>query len=378
MKIDRVDCFLLRCTLREPFGFSQWWYSARTALLVRVTCDAGLVGWGECYGSAEVNAAAVRDFLGPRLIGQDPLRTRVLWEELYNRARDYGRQGAFVAGLSGLDLALWDIKARACGVPLVTLLGGARQESVEAYASGLYFTRGGRLEARLAEEAAGYAAEGFRLVKMKVGLEFERDLANIAAVRAALGPGVRLALDANHAFSVPAAIRLGLAAADDGLAWFEEPVAPEDLDGYAAVRAALAPRGVPIAGGESEATRYGFRELLRRGCVDYAQPDLCACGGLTAGLDIAALAAAFGTELRCHTWGTAVALAASLHFVAALPEVPGALVPGERLVELDRTENPLRDELVPGFPERDGALLRVPDEPGLGLAPDLNVLERFT
>ncbi|MCC7494956.1 MAG: mandelate racemase/muconate lactonizing enzyme family protein [Fimbriimonadaceae bacterium] len=374
MNITAVDVFTLRHTLREPFGFSQWWYSQRTALLVRVTADNGLVGWGECYGDAAVNAAVVRDFCGPRVVGQDPRRIGVIWEDLYNRSRDYGRKGAFVAGLSGLDLALWDLQGKALGVPVSTLLGGARVDRVEAYATGMYFTRGGQQASKLAEEAAHYVGQGFRAVKMKVGLGLAADLANVRAVRRAIGPDIRLAIDANHAFSARAAIELGLHAAVEGLWWFEEPVAPEDLDGYADVRAALQPQGVAIAGGECEATRFGFRDLCVRRCVDLLQPDLGAAGGFTAGLQIAALAGAFGLELRPHTWGSAVAVAAALQFLAALPETPGALVPGERWLELDQTENPLRDELIPGFPERDGPWVKVPDGPGLGIEPRLEQL----
>ncbi len=377
MQIQSVDVILLRHALDEPFGFSQWWYSQRTACLVRIATDSGLVGWGECYGSAEVNAAVVRDFYGPRLLGRDPLQTTVIWEDLYNRGRDYGQKGAFIAGLSGVDIALWDLKGQAFGVPIATLLGGRRVDTVEAYATGMYFTRGEDQPGRLAAEAAGHVAAGFRALKMKVGLGLDKDLANLRAVRRAIGPDVKLAIDANHAYSARAAVELGLHAAMEDLWWFEEPVAPEDLDGYLEVRRTLNPHGVAIAGGECEFTRFGFRDLCSRHCVDIAQPDLCAAGGFTAGQQIATIANVYGVELRPHTWGTAVGLAAGLQFISSLCDMPGSLIPDQRWIEYDRTENPLRSELVPGFPVADGPLLQVPDGPGLGIRVDEGGLERW-
>ncbi|NUQ02021.1 MAG: mandelate racemase/muconate lactonizing enzyme family protein, partial [Armatimonadetes bacterium] len=126
MEIERVEVLALRQRLREPLGNAQRWESSRAALLVKVTTSKGLVGWGECHGSPELCAPIVNDFLGPRVIGQDPLKTAVLWENLYQRGREYGRQGLFLSALSGLDLALWDLKGKALGVSVATLLGGAR------------------------------------------------------------------------------------------------------------------------------------------------------------------------------------------------------------------------------------------------------------
>lgn len=377
MKIDRVDVFVAEHRLSEPFGFSQWWYAERTAVLVRVTADDGTVGWGECYGSAEVNAAVVREFMAPRLVGRDPFACQVIWEELYNRSRDFGRTGAFVAGLSGVDIALWDLKGRALGVSVATLLGGAWCQQVRAYATGMYFTRGADQPARLADEARRYVDEGFGALKMKVGIDVATDLRHLRAVRRAIGHEVLLAIDANHAYCAREAIELGLHAAGERIWWFEEPVAPEDYDGYAEVRRVLASEGVPIAGGEAEYTRFGFRELCARRCVDLAQPDLCAAGGFTGGLQIATIANVHGIQLQPHTWGSAVSLAAALQFIVALPPLPGALTARPRWVEYDRTENPLRDELVPGFPDRRGDLIRVPDGPGLGIDIDVERLKRY-
>ncbi len=370
MTVRSVDVFLLRHRLGEPLGHAQWWLSERTALLVKVTAEDGTAGWGEASGCAEVNAAVVREFLGPRLVGQDPLLTGVLWEDLYNRSRDFGRSGAFVAALSAIDMALWDLKGRLLELPVSTLLGGARAARVEACATGLYLRRGAEPAARLADEARRLCDQGYRSLKVKVGQEPAADLANLHAVRRAVGTDVRLAAVANRAYHAPAAIDFGLHAAIEQVTWLEEPLPPEDLDGYAEVRQALNPAGVAIAGGETEATRFGFRELCRRRCVDSLHLDLGAAGGFTAGQQIAALASAFGLPVQPRVSGSAVALAATLHYLAALPDSPGGAWPSERWIELDEADNPLLTGLVPGFPDRQGALVMVPDGPGLGVDVD--------
>jgi D-galactarolactone cycloisomerase len=220
--------------------------------------------------------AAVVEAVAPWLVGEDPLRTDALWQMVYARLRDHGQKGVVIQGLSGIDIALWDVKGKHFGVPVHRLLGGPLRTKVRAYATGLYRRKSGDPLAYLAEEAAGYAREGFTAVKLKVGFGVAEDAAVTSAVREAIGAGVGLMVDANHAFDAVAAIRLGRMIEDCDIGWFEEPVPPEDLAGYRAVKAALS---IPIAGGECEFTRYGFRELLVSRAVDIVQPDTCAAGG---------------------------------------------------------------------------------------------------
>ena len=226
----------------------------------------------------------------------------------------------------------------------------------------------------LVREAEAYAAEGFRAMKMKVGFGLDEDARNVGAVRAAIGSDRLLAMDANHAYDAGQAIRLGRKVEAYDLAWFEEPVVPEDLDGYCQVKAALR---IPISGGETEYARWGFRELCARRAVDILQPDLCGCGGFTEAWRIAALASASSVTVYPHVWGTAVGLFASLHLTAALPPNPPAMFAAEPLFELDRTPNPLRDQLALNPPKRAGDIVDVPTGPGLGLELDRTVLERY-
>src|SRR3954449_1146551 len=195
MKITRVRTHILEAKLSQPFAYSRAWYDTRTAMLVEIETDNGLVGWGECYGPARMTAAVVQS-VAPWLIGEDPLRTDVLWQSIYARLRDHGQKGAVIQGLSGIDIALWDIKGKHFGVPAYRLMGGPLRTEVRAYATGLYRRDAGEPERYLAEEAAGYAAEGFGAVKLKVGFGVEEDARMARAVRRAIGGNVALLIDA--------------------------------------------------------------------------------------------------------------------------------------------------------------------------------------
>jgi D-galactarolactone cycloisomerase len=212
-------------------------------------------------------------------------------------------------------------------------------------------------------------------VKLKVGFGVEEDAAVTRAVRDAIGPGVALMVDANHAYDAVAAIRLGRMIETHDIGWFEEPVPPEDLAGYRAVKAALS---IPIAGGECEFTRFGFRDLLMARAVDIVQPDTCAAGGLSECKKIADMAEAFGIRYNPHVWGTGIAIAASLQLLAVLPShTPTSLAPLQPMLEFDRTEHPIRQAILTQAIEHAGGIVRVPDGPGLGIEVDRAALARF-
>ncbi|MBN1676165.1 MAG: mandelate racemase/muconate lactonizing enzyme family protein [Kiritimatiellae bacterium] len=372
-RIEKVNTFVLRHRLAERFRFAQWEYAERRVCLVKVTAQGGAFGWGEGYGPAGVVRAGI-DFLAPLLLGRDPLEQETLWQAMFRRSFDFARQGVLLGALSALDVALWDLKGKLLDQPVSVLLGGRKRESVRAYATGLYFRECADLPAALAAEAAAHRAAGFDAVKMKVGLGVEHDHANVRAVREALGPNAALMIDANHAFSGVEAADLARRAAPHGIAWFEEPLSPDDCDGYAELRRKTA---IPIAAGECEARRAGFLRLFNGRCVDIAQPDICAAGGLTETKKIADMAYTFGVELAPHCWGTGIAMAAALHLLGNLDVVPGRLEERDPWLEFDRTENSLRDELTqPAFRAQNGRVA-VPDRPGLGIEVDQGALERY-
>jgi D-galactarolactone cycloisomerase len=343
-------------------------------MVVEIETDDGLIGWGECYGPARMTAAVVNS-VAPWLIGEDPLRTDFLWQMIYARLRDHGQKGVVIEGLSGIDIALWDIKGKHFGVPVHQLLGGTLRNKVQAYATGLYRRKSGDPLRYLAEEATGYVAEGFKAVKLKVGFGVEEDASVTRAVRSAIGSDVALMVDANHAYDAAGAIRLGRKIEEHDIGWFEEPVPPEDLTGYRAVKDALS---IPIAGGECEFTRFGFRDLFVSHALDIVQPDTCAAGGLSECKKIAEMAEAFGIRYNPHVWGTGIAIAASLQLLAVLPpHTPTSLTPIEPMLEFDRTEHPIRQAVLMQPIEHAGGIVRVPDGPGLGIEVNREALARF-
>jgi D-galactarolactone cycloisomerase len=379
VKIVDVQVHVLKSALAEPFAFSQGWVRQRSATLVEVTTDAGLTGWGEAFAQGleppEIAAAAILHALKPLVLGADPRDTEVLWHRMYHATRDYGRKGSVVAAISAMDIAHWDLAGKAAGMPVHRLLGGASRSRVEPYATGFYRIRGQGEAARLAEEAVCHHEAGFRLMKVKLGYGVDDDIACMRAIaRAVEGRGVGFMIDTNHAYGRAEALRLGRALAEYDLRWYEEPVVPEDLEGYREMRERLP---MPIAGGENEHTLYGFRALLAAGAVDIAQPDIGSCGGITAARHIIALAQAHGVAVNPHVWGSAVAQAASLQVIAAVPVAHHSLFAAGPVLEYDRSSHPFREQLVAEpLRQRDG-WVDVPERPGIGVAIDRAVVERF-
>jgi D-galactarolactone cycloisomerase len=375
-KIKTVTTHVVAAPVAKPFTSSRGWlYKVRGTCLVEIETDDGIVGWGECYGPSAVAKAFIDTQLAQQIIGRDPFDIEVIWEHLYNRIKDYGQTGMAIAAISGIDIALWDIVGKALGKPVHKLIGGAFRTEVQAYATGLYFTDMDRLVEEAVEEAEGYVAEGFRAVKMKIGLgEIARDHARVAAVRKAIGADIRLMVDSNHCFSVPNAIRLGRRLEQLDIEWFEEPISPEDVDGYVEVTRAL---DMAVAGGENDFTRWGFRDKIVRKAMDIVQPDVCAAGGITECKKIAAMATAHGVECVPHAWGSAVGLAASIHFLAAIPDQPPSLFPRPPLLEFEQEENPFRDHLALEPIRQVKGIVKVPEGPGLGIEVDRAVIERY-
>ncbi|WFR98574.1 mandelate racemase/muconate lactonizing enzyme family protein [Rhizobium tumorigenes] len=373
MKIAAVHTHLLEYHLPVPFESASMRFDRRAHMLVEIVCDDGTIGWGECLGPARPNAAVVAAYAS-RLIGVDPLETEKIWAVLYNALRDQGQRGLSITALSGIDIALWDIKGKHFGVPISTLLGGRFRESVRAYATGS-FKRDGvdRIEDN-ANEMGTHARAGFHAVKIKIGFNVEEDLRVIRAVREAIGPDTRLMIDANHGYDVIEAVSLGKRAAEYGIDWFEEPVVPEQLGAYRAVRAG---QPIPVAGGETWHTRWGMQEPIESRAIDIIQPDLCGVGGFTEARRIADMAALHGVRVVPHVWGTAVHIAAALQFMASMIPNPVRVNPIEPILEFDRTDNPFRQAVITNPIEHQNGVVAIPDGPGLGIEIDRAALAEF-
>ena len=374
--IKKVTCHVVAAPVERPFTSSRGWlYKTRGSCIVEIETTDGIVGWGECYGPSAVAKAYIETQFAPRIIGRDAFDVEVIWEDLYNRIKDYGGRGMATSALSGIDIALWDIIGKSCGKPIHKLIGGAYRTEVTAYATGLYFIDMDRLIEEAVEEAEEFVGNGFVAIKMKIGLGSPKlDIERVAAVRKAIGDDVRLMVDANHCFTVPQAIRIGRELEKLNVEWFEEPISPEDVDGYVEVTRSL---DMAVAGGENEFTRWGFRDLVVRKAMDIIQPDVCAAGGISECRKIATLASAHGVECIPHAWGSAIGLAATLHFLAALPDQPPSFKPMPPLLELEQCENPFRDLLSVEPIVQQGGKVQIPTGAGLGIEIDRSVLDRY-
>lgn len=379
MKITDLKIHVLKSQLTEPFAFSQGWVKQRSATLVEVFTDDGITGWGEAFAQGleppEIAAAVIEKALKPLLIGADPLDMEVLWHRMYHMTRDYGRKGSVISGISAIDIALWDIAGKFHQTPVYKLLGGAFRTRVQPYATGFYRIKGQGEGRRLGEEALRHFDAGFSLMKIKLGYGVKDDVACMTEIgRAIQGKGISLMVDTNHAYGRAEALRLGRALEEYDLRWYEEPVVPEDVQGYVEMRSKLS---MPIAGGENEHTLYGFRELLGAAAVDIAQPDLGSCGGLTAGRHILAIAQSHGVQVNPHVWGSAIAQAASLQFIAAIPVAHYSLYAQEPILEYDRSSHPFRQHLITKPLQQAGGWVEIPSGPGLGVEIDRTVLDKF-
>ncbi len=379
MKISSIEHFVLKTPLAEPFAFSQGWVHQRAATLVRITTDNGLTGWGEAFAQGleppEISAAVIEHALKPLLLGENPLDTHVLWHKMYNRTRDFGRKGSVTAGISAIDIALWDIAGQFYSQPIHQLLGGAFRTHVVPYATGFYRIHGQKEAERLAAEAKDHHAAGFTAMKIKLGFGLADDIEVMEAIHEAIGHhDIDLMVDTNHAYGRSDALILGKVLEKYGIRWYEEPVVPEDVEGYRELCAKLS---VPIAGGENEHTAYGFRALIGSQAIDVAQPDIGSCGGFTAARDITALAQAYGVMVNPHVWGSAIAQAASIQLIAALPVTNHSLFPREPILEYDRSAHPFRQQLVSRpLSIRDG-VVDIPDGPGLGIEVNMDTVQKY-
>ncbi len=385
MKITRITSHVLGYDLPEPLGYSQQYYHKRTAHLVEVETDEGITGWGECFGAGNIalaNKGIVEQVIQPMVLGMDPLDRDVIWHKVYNLMRDHGQKGMPLQSLSGVDIALWDIAGKVAGMPLYQLIGGAHRDRIEVYGYGMMLRPEGAdsLVARFTDEAAAIKGMGFKATKMKVGLGPKDDVRLIEAVRRGVGDDYRFMIDANHAYTTHDAFYVGRAMAEFDPYWFEEPVAPEDLDGYRELRRGLR---VNISGGEAEFNRWGWRTLLESRGLDIAQPEVCALGGISEYLRVLALCHAHFTPVVNHVWGSAVAVATNMHLLAAMPPLPGGLHPWEPMLEFDTTHNSFRDDLlttpldIQGQVAANNGTVALPMGPGIGVTPDHDFIRKF-
>ena len=385
MKITKITSHVLGYDLPETLGYSQQYYKKRTSHIVEVETDEGVTGWGECFGPGNIafsNKGIVEKVIQPIVLGMQALDRDVIWHKVYNLMRDHGQKGMPLQALSGVDIALWDIAGKAANLPLYKMIGGAHRDKVEVYGYGMMLRpeNVNSLISRFKEESAEIKEMGFKALKMKVGVGPKDDIKLIEAVRGGIGDNFRFMVDANHGYTTHDALYVGRAMEEFSPYWFEEPVAPEDLDGYRELRAFLK---VNISGGEAEFNRWGWRKLLESRGLDIAQPEVCALGGISEYLRVLALCHSHFTPVVNHVWGSAIAVAVNLHLLAAMPPLPGGLFPWEPMLEFDTTHNRFIDDLltvsldIKKQVKINNGTVSLPNGPGLGVTPKRDFLDKF-
>jgi L-alanine-DL-glutamate epimerase-like enolase superfamily enzyme len=371
MKIASVTCRMLQGTLDKPIQFGIGAFPTFSATLVEIRTDDGIAGIGECIvrKAPQVTKAVIDQMLAPVILGRDPHDVEGLWDEMFAQLRGWGHYRGFVfEAMSGIDTALWDVLGKASGLPVYKAMGGAGRGRVPCYASSVYFAD---IPVMVAE-AESQIGSGHTAIKVKIGRAAamggrRTDVASVRAIRQAVGPDVEIMLDVNSAYDAATAIKVGRQLEESDIAWLEEPVPPDDLEGYRRVRAGQA---IPVAAGESEFGVFGFRELIHRRAIDIVQPDVARVGGLTGAKRVGVLAHTHNLRYAPHTgFSAGVAHLASLHVAASVPNL--------MTYEYFYAPNPLRDIFVQPFPQPAEGFIDLPQGPGLGLELDERMLRKF-
>ena len=372
MKITQIEAIPLFAAFAAAFPgevpteLSQPAFSMRNnpllgqgAVIVRITTDEDLVGIGEAMGrpGPRGTAAHINEVLAPLLIGADPRRHHALWTAMNEQMR------FAPMGISGVDMALWDLRGKIYGDSLPNLLGGAVREAVDCYASPIPYLG---TPAASAEKAREFLGQGFRAVKLKIGRGIDTDIEHTAAVRAAIGSDIKLLVDANGAYTVSEAVALAKELVKLDVYWLEEPVHPEYPDDLARIRRRV---DLPVVSGEWLGSWYQFRDLLKAEAVDMIMPNITRCGGITGMLKIADLAALENVMVAPHGVGAGIGIIAA---IAACAVMPNFLI-----YEYNQLFNPLRHTMTrEAIDYRDG-VLRPSDKPGLGISLNQATIDRY-
>jgi D-galactarolactone cycloisomerase len=362
MKIVEIRGHHVGFVPSPPIGNARTMLQRRDFLLLEVITDTGLCGWGEVFASPHAASALIKAKLAATVLGRSPLEYRAIWERLVASV-GYDRRGVAMMAISAIDMALHELAAKARGVSVAALLGGALRDRVFAYASAPFIAGNGDPYGHYPAEVEACLARGFRAVKPRCGLSPRQDGEMVNRLRKLVGPDVGLMVDINHGYTARAAVAAARAMEDADLLWIEEPIVPDDVAGYAMISKAVP---TAIAAGEALGNGAAVRDFLVAGALSILQPDLTVCGGYSGLLRIAALADAFEVPVMPHVFGTIVNQLAAVQVAALLPARRGGGPAAFPYVEVDATANPLLAiGDMPGL-NADGTM-SVPDEPGTGL-----------
>lgn len=370
LTITKVETFALSHRLPKAVGPSVAQSNVRDALLVKISTDSGLVGWGE---TADVGGThgIIEEHLKTVLLGKNPLEHRKLWRALWGANFGDGR------AVAGCDLALHDLRGKALGLSIAELYGGRQRDKVMGYAAAMNYIEGVRPEDQHPSEAAALAKRGFLAMKIRTGrFGHKRDLAVIHKIREAVGPDVRLLTDGNGAFTLPQAVKFGKELERLDFYCFEEPLPQSpNYAGYDELTKSL---DIAVAGGETLDARGTAREHIVKRSFDIIQPDVSLCGGFAEALFICEMARLFGMQALPHCYAGAIVIAATLQLNSLLPpHFQGFAGGDEPMLEFDVNENPSREKIVAQPFELKKGYFDVPTGPGLGIEIDEEVVRQF-
>lgn len=366
MKISKVETISLMAEPKVPLRMPNAIISRFYTTIVRISTDDGITGIGECIVrlSPKTTQTIVEELLTPIVIGRDPLDVEGIWWDMFKTMRGRGHsRGFMLEAISGVDMAIWDILGRYHKLPIGKLLGGYGRKKVNAYASSIMLNDISVME----KEAEELLKQGFKAIKVKVGLGVSKDIKIVKAIRNVVGDDIELMVDANSFYDSGSAVLAGKKFEELGVIWFEEPVPPDDIQGYEKISKKL---NIQIAAGESEFSVYGIRELLERDCIDIVQPDVSRAGGFTECRKIANLAGAFNKAYAPHTgFSSSICLFASMQLAAYATNFSS--------YEYMYIDNPLQHILNIPTPKAVDGVIEIPEGYGLGAELDESAVKKY-
>ncbi|MHA2395003.1 MAG: mandelate racemase/muconate lactonizing enzyme family protein [Promethearchaeota archaeon] len=367
MKITDVTTILFEVPVEEgAYGTSRGFMSNLDHVIVQIHTDEGVTGIGLCAGPPRLVSSIIENVLKPLIVGEDPLFVERIWDKLYRATFSYGRAGALIVAISGIDVTLWDIVGKVAKMPVYMLLGGYRNKAPTYVMTG-YYNRDLKIEQLLESRYTRWIEEGFKTIKMKVGLlNVDEDIRRVKTVRDTIGDEIELMVDANGAWNAHQAIRFAKKIERYNPYWFEEPVRADNLKGYAEVVRAI---DFPVAGGENEYLRYGFRPLIEEKAIDIVQVDPLKSGGFTEFRKISALASAFNLPIGLHCEEE---YEMSMHLAASDPNCLSVEV------HPDIGRNPLYQVLWDDPPRIKDGYIELPKKPGLGIELSEEAIKKYS
>jgi D-galactarolactone cycloisomerase len=370
LTITNIETFPLRHKMRRAMGVSTALSDVRTCLLVKITTDSGLVGWGETIDVGGTRAV-IETKHKPALLGKNPLEHRKLWRTLWGPSFGDGR------AVGGVDIALNDLRGKALGQSIADLYGGRLRDKVLAYASALNYTDGVRPEDQFPSEAAELVKRGYKALKSRCGrFELNRELAVVTKIREAVGPDIRLLTDGNGAFTLPQAVKFGKELEKLDFYCFEEPLPQgQNYAGYDVLCQSL---DICVAGGEGLDSRITARDHIVKRSFDMIQPDVLLCGGIGEALFIAEMARLWSVQCVPHCWSGVIGIAATLQLLSLLPDATFGHSSDQPMLEHDLLENPFREELSPRpFQINAQGFVEIPTGPGLGIEINEEIVRKY-